>query len=119
MKFSDSTVKKISRPGKVTRYGASRRYWRPVLNMAPHSKLQREAFGGQPSEQIDDYRGLDEFIATPRGADLRKIVDPWEYRQRLTQPKLLIFGTNDRYWPLDACGPTASRDKTRERATVR
>src|SRR5439155_8046258 len=74
-----------------------------ILNMAPHSKLLREAFGGQPSEQIDDYRGLDEFIGTPRGELLRKIVDPWEYRERLTQPKLLIFGTNDRYWPLDAC----------------
>ena len=34
---------------------------------------------------------------------LRKIVDPWEYRDRLTQPKLVILGTNDRYWPLDAC----------------
>jgi PhoPQ-activated pathogenicity-related protein len=74
-----------------------------MLNMAPHSRLQREAFGGQPSEQIDDYRGLDEFIDTPRGQTLRSIVDPWEYRSQLTLPKLIILGTNDRYWPLDAC----------------
>jgi len=74
-----------------------------MLNMSPHTKLQKESFGGKSSEQIDDYRGLDEFIDTPRGALLRKIVDPWEYRSRLTQPKLIMLGTNDRYWPLDAC----------------
>lgn len=74
-----------------------------MLNMSQHTKLQRESFGGEPSEQIDDYRGLDKLIDTPRGAALRKIVDPWEYRQRLTQPKLVILGTNDRYWPLDSC----------------
>jgi PhoPQ-activated pathogenicity-related protein len=74
-----------------------------MLNMSQHTKLQRESFGGQPSEQIDDYKGLDEQIDTPRGLALRKLVDPWEYRERLTQPKLVILGTNDRYWPLDAC----------------
>jgi PhoPQ-activated pathogenicity-related protein len=74
-----------------------------MLNMSQHTKLQRASFGGQPSEQIDDYRGLDEFIDTPRGQLLRKIVDPWEYRDRLTQPKLVILGTNDRYWPLNSC----------------
>jgi PhoPQ-activated pathogenicity-related protein len=74
-----------------------------MLNMSPHTKLQKESFGGKSSEQIDEYEGLDKFIDTPRGLELRKIVDPWEYRERLTQPKLVILGTNDRYWPLDAC----------------
>jgi len=74
-----------------------------MLNMAEHTKLQKASFDGQSSEQIDDYKGLDEQIDTPRGLALRKIVDPWEYRSRLTQPKLVILGTNDRYWPLDAC----------------
>jgi PhoPQ-activated pathogenicity-related protein len=74
-----------------------------MLNMSQHTRLQRESFGGEPSEQINDYRGLDQFIDTPRGAALRKIVDPWEHRHRLVQPKLVILGTNDRYWPLDAC----------------
>jgi PhoPQ-activated pathogenicity-related protein len=74
-----------------------------MLNMAEHTKLQKVSFDGQASEQIDDYKGLDEQINTPRGLALRKIVDPWEYRSRLTQPKLVILGTNDRYWPLDAC----------------
>jgi PhoPQ-activated pathogenicity-related protein len=74
-----------------------------MLNMSSHIKLQKASFNGQTSEQIDDYKGLDEEIDTPRGQLLRQIVDPWEYRQRLTQPKLVILGTNDRYWPLDAC----------------
>jgi PhoPQ-activated pathogenicity-related protein len=74
-----------------------------MLNMSEHTRLQRTSFGGKPSEQIDDYEGLDKQIDTPRGLALRKLVDPWEYRARLTQPKLVILGTNDRYWPLDAC----------------
>jgi PhoPQ-activated pathogenicity-related protein len=74
-----------------------------MLNMAPQVALQKETFGDL-SEQIDDYKrhGLDRQIDTPRGLALRKIVDPFEYRDRLTQPKLIILGTNDRYWPLDA-----------------
>ena len=30
------------------------------------------------------------------------MVDPFSYRERLTQPKLILLSTNDRYWPLDA-----------------
>jgi PhoPQ-activated pathogenicity-related protein len=72
-----------------------------MLNMSPQIALQKESFG-ELSEQIDDYKGLDQQIDMPRGKALRKIVDPYEYRDRLTQPKLVILGTNDRYWPLDA-----------------
>jgi PhoPQ-activated pathogenicity-related protein len=72
-----------------------------MLNMSPQIALQKESFG-ELSEQIDEYEGLDEQIDTPRGKALRQIVDPYEYRQRLTMPKLVILGTNDRYWPLDA-----------------
>jgi PhoPQ-activated pathogenicity-related protein len=74
-----------------------------MLNMSEHTKLQKASFEGKSSEQISEYEGLDQQIDTARGVALRKIVDPWEYRQRLTQPKLVILGTNDRYWPLDAC----------------
>lgn len=74
-----------------------------MLNMSPQVTLQRQSFG-QLSEEVDDYkqRQLDRYIDTPRGVALRKIVDPFEYRSRITQPKLIILGTNDRYWPLDA-----------------
>src|SRR5207247_9531366 len=33
---------------------------------------------------------------------LRSWVDPYEYRSRYTMPKLLLLGTNDRYWTVDS-----------------
>ncbi|MDX1946677.1 MAG: PhoPQ-activated protein PqaA family protein [Pirellulaceae bacterium] len=74
-----------------------------MLNMVPQVALQKESFGDL-SEQVKDYkqRRLDEQMHTARGKALRTIVDPYEYRDQLTQPKLIILGTNDRYWPLDA-----------------
>ncbi len=75
-----------------------------MLNMGEQMKLQVASFGGY-SEQIADYTALNlpAFLSTPGGQSLQRIVDPFSYRQNLSLPKLLIFGTNDRYWPLDAC----------------
>ncbi len=75
-----------------------------MLNMGAQMKHQIDTWGDF-SEQISDYTDLrlPEFLNTPRGEKLRRIVDPFSYREELSQPKLLIFGTNDRYWPLDAC----------------
>ncbi len=75
-----------------------------MLNMSAQMKLQVASFGGY-SEQIEDYTALNlpEVLSTPNGQKLQSIVDPFAYREKLTMPKLLIFGTNDRYWPLDAC----------------
>ena len=39
---------------------------------------------------------------SPRGRDLLRIVDAYTYRDRLTQPKLVVVGTNDDYTPVDA-----------------
>lgn len=74
-----------------------------VLNMVPQMKHQRATWG-KPSEQIEDYtqRDLDKKMDTPAGEALRAIIDPYSYRAILTQPKLVILGTNDPYWPLDA-----------------
>jgi PhoPQ-activated pathogenicity-related protein len=74
-----------------------------VLNMAPQMRHQVATFGAV-SEQIADYRdrGLLEKLETAEGAALRKIVDPFHYRESLLLPKLVILATNDRYWPLDA-----------------
>jgi PhoPQ-activated pathogenicity-related protein len=75
-----------------------------VLQMDKQMDLQRLSFSGQVSEQIDDYSrlDLDKQFDTPRGKSLLSIVDPYRYRERYQQPKLIILGTNDRYWPVDA-----------------
>jgi len=74
-----------------------------MLNMREQMKHQVATWGDY-SDEIDDYtrRGLQKFLASEKGQALTQIVDPYVYRDALTQPKLLIFGTNDRYWPLDA-----------------
>ena len=75
-----------------------------VLNMKAQMKHQKETWG-EYSEQIQDYssKGIPEQMNTPQGQKLLSLVDPYEYRDTIKQPKLLIFGTNDRYWPVDAC----------------
>jgi PhoPQ-activated pathogenicity-related protein len=74
-----------------------------MLNMRAHMDLQKRTFGGY-SEQIRDYtdKGLQDQQDSDRAVALRAIVDPYSYRQQLQQPKLIVLGTNDRYWPVDA-----------------
>src|SRR5262249_24312971 len=56
------------------------------------------------SEQVEDYQKIDlpGRIDSDTGRTLLGMVDPYSYRARLTQPKLILLATNDRYWPLDA-----------------
>jgi PhoPQ-activated pathogenicity-related protein len=74
-----------------------------MLNMGMQGPNQLDVWG-RYSEQIDDYvnRGLMERVQTPVGESLWKMVDPFTYRDRLSIPKLLINGSNDRYWTLNA-----------------
>jgi PhoPQ-activated pathogenicity-related protein len=74
-----------------------------MLNLPAQIALQRETFG-ELSEEVEDYAKIDlpERIDTERGRKLLEIVDPYSYRNSLTLPKLILLGTNDRYWPLDA-----------------
>jgi PhoPQ-activated pathogenicity-related protein len=74
-----------------------------TLNMKAQMAHALEMWG-QPSEQIQDYveRGLVGKFNDPDGERLWKMVDPYTYRERLTIPKLMINGANDRYWTLDA-----------------
>lgn len=74
-----------------------------VVNMAEQMEHARATWG-QPSHKIRPYteRNLHERLASPGGRALLEIVDPYSYRRVLHQPKLIINGTNDEYWPLDA-----------------
>jgi PhoPQ-activated pathogenicity-related protein len=73
------------------------------LNFAAQMQHQL-ALWGRYSEQIEDYtrRGLQQQLGSKRGRQLVRMVDPWFYRDRLRMPKLLIHGSNDRYWATDA-----------------
>jgi PhoPQ-activated pathogenicity-related protein len=59
---------------------------------------------GRYSEQIIDYssKGLIKRMQDEQTEPLWSWVDPFTYRSKLTLPKLIINGTNDRYWTVDA-----------------
>ena len=71
-----------------------------VSKQIPH----QVAMLGKPSEEIDDYTngGMLKALDSERGKRLMQLEDPYSYRDILTLPKLLILGTNDRYWAQDA-----------------
>jgi PhoPQ-activated pathogenicity-related protein len=74
-----------------------------MLNMGPQGPNQLDVWG-KYSEQIEDYvnRGLMERARTTEGTQLWRMVDPFSFRERLSMPKMLINGANDRYWTLNA-----------------
>lgn len=74
-----------------------------VLNM-PEQMDHQLATWGKYSDQIEDYTklGIQGKAATEEGKALNAIVDPYAYRDVLTMPKLMLLGTNDEYWTLDA-----------------
>jgi PhoPQ-activated pathogenicity-related protein len=74
-----------------------------MLNIPAQLQHQLSTWGTY-SEQLGDYasQGLPKMLATKSGEHLLKIIDPYAYHAHLTQKKMLILGTNDRYWPLDS-----------------
>ncbi len=74
-----------------------------VLNFDPQLEHQRKSYG-QLSDEVRDYSELklDEALKTPRGKNLAKLVDPYSYIDKITIPKLVMLGTNDPYWTVDA-----------------
>jgi len=73
------------------------------LNLVRQMEHQVEAWG-KYSEQIDDYteKNIPQRLVEGDLRELSFLVDPYTYRDRITMPKLIVTGTNDRYWPLDA-----------------
>jgi len=74
-----------------------------MLNIPAQLPHQRETWG-EYSEMLGPYTdpGLPAALATGGGRRLIEMVDPYFYRTQLTAPKLIVLGTNDRYWSLDA-----------------
>jgi PhoPQ-activated pathogenicity-related protein len=102
--------------------GASKRGWTSWLSAAADARVagiaprvidmlnvpaqlpHQLASWGEYSEMLAPYTnpGLPNFVTTPAGQRLLAMVDPYSYRERLHVPKLIVLGTNDRYWTLDA-----------------
>ena len=76
------------------------------LNVREQMKYQIETWGAY-SPSIGDYTErnlvrLDNPSESEFETQLWGMVDPYSYRERLSLPKLLVHGTNDPYWTLDA-----------------
>lgn len=74
-----------------------------VLNMPVNLDYQVKVWGDY-SIQIEDYvkLGIPQDVHTENGNDITTMIDPYSYRDKLTMPKLILIGTNDEYWPVDA-----------------
>ena len=74
-----------------------------MLNMPATLEYQKEMYGGY-SEKIQDYVDLEipQSITSSFGDAVVKMIDPYSYREKLKLPKLIILGSNDPYWTVDA-----------------
>ena len=74
-----------------------------MLNLKAQTQWAQKVYGAQ-SDRIRAYTELHliERMDDPRMIELRGWVDPYSYRTRYNMPKLLLLGTNDPYWTVDA-----------------
>lgn len=74
-----------------------------VLNIAPSMKHHRASYGFW-SEALEDYerQGLADRLDDPDAAEIRAIVDPYAYRERLSLPKCLINASQDEFFLPDS-----------------
>lgn len=74
-----------------------------VLNMDEQMEHQFKAYG-EYAAAVQDYVDAEVFdrLGTPAGASLLKIVDPYEYRTRLTIPKMIVNSTGDQFFLPDS-----------------
>lgn len=74
-----------------------------MLNIVPSFQHHWQVYGFW-APAIDDYVEMDipEWFETPQFAELMNIVEPYEYRERLTMPKLLINATGDQFFLPDS-----------------
>lgn len=74
-----------------------------LLNVEPSFVHHWQAYG-KWSEAVQDYvdRGLMDRIGTPTFRALMQIEEPYEYRNRLTMPKLLLNAAGDQFFLPDS-----------------
>lgn len=74
-----------------------------MLNMPVTLDYQKQLYG-EYSEEIQDYVNLEipQAIHSEFGNAAVQMIDPYSYREKLTIPKMIIMGTNDPYWTVDA-----------------
>lgn len=74
-----------------------------VLHMGPQMEHQLKCYGTF-SDMINDYteRGMQQLMSSPEGKKLLGIIDPYSYISGMMMPKLVLLGTNDPYWTVDA-----------------
>jgi PhoPQ-activated pathogenicity-related protein len=128
VKAMDAISEIVAREWRVSieRYfvtGASKRGWTSWLAAATDPRVagvvpvvfdnldfdaqmkNQKAIWNEYSAQIGDYteRSLPMLTETEGGRKLIALVDPYSYRDKLARvPKLIVNGTNDPYWELDA-----------------
>jgi len=75
------------------------------LNMSAQMQHQLDTWGAY-SSQVSDYtrRDIPQLLLSGEDAArrLEAMIDPHAYRDDIVVPKLIVTGTNDAYWPLDA-----------------
>jgi PhoPQ-activated pathogenicity-related protein len=81
----------------------------PIVIEMVNIQAQRDGWNeawGRPSVAIEAFTraGLVDALDTPEGRQLWSLIDPWDYRDRLTLPKLVVNATNDPFWTVDALG---------------
>lgn len=74
-----------------------------MLNLVPSFKHHWQAYGFY-APAVDDYvnQGIMEWMDTPEFKALLKIVEPFEYRDRLTLPKLMLNACGDQFFLPDS-----------------
>ncbi|HET7695451.1 MAG TPA: PhoPQ-activated pathogenicity-related family protein [Vicinamibacterales bacterium] len=74
-----------------------------VLNVEPSFEHHYRAYG-RYSDAVDDYveQGIMDWLGTPQFRALMKIEEPYEYRDRLTMPKLLLNSAGDQFFLPDS-----------------
>jgi PhoPQ-activated pathogenicity-related protein len=75
------------------------------LDMSVQMQHQLDTWGAF-SNQVSDYTRRDIpqrlLVGDEPARRLEAMVDPFAYRDDIVVPKLIVTGTNDAYWPLDA-----------------